>query len=178
MPRSRDKPSTRIRTAVSGAAAGAMGTLAMDLLWYSRYRRRGGKERFSAWEFSPAIAGWDQAPAPARVGRLLIRTILRRDVPVTHAATINNVMHWSYGTVWGAQLALVNGSHRPWRGLAFGLLVWSSDYVVLPAVGIYEPIWRYDRATLAKDLSAHLVYGVTTDAGLRALTGRIVANEP
>jgi hypothetical protein len=35
---------------------------------------------------------------------------------------------------------------------------------VLPAAGLYEPIWKYDRKTLAKDLSAHLVYGVITAA--------------
>ena len=32
----------------------------------------------------------------------------------------------------------------------------------MPAAKLYEPIWKYDRRTLAKDLSAHLVYGLTT----------------
>jgi hypothetical protein len=40
--------------------------------------------------------------------------------------------------------------------------VWVSGYAVLPAAMLYRPIWEYDRATLAKDLSAHLVYGLTT----------------
>jgi hypothetical protein len=50
--------------------------------------------------------------------------------------------------------------------------VWGSGYVVLPAAGLYQPIWTYDRRTLANDLSAHLVYGLTTAATFRALSPR------
>jgi hypothetical protein len=42
--------------------------------------------------------------------------------------------------------------------------VWVVSYAVLPAAGLYKPIQDYDRETLAKDLSAHLVYGTTTAA--------------
>jgi hypothetical protein len=41
---------------------------------------------------------------------------------------------------------------------------------VLPRLGLYKPIWEYDRTTLAKDLSAHLVFGVTTAATFRVLS--------
>jgi hypothetical protein len=34
---------------------------------------------------------------------------------------------------------------------------------------LYEPIWAYDRKTLADDLSAHLVYGLATAAALQAM---------
>jgi hypothetical protein len=44
------------------------------------------------------------------------------------------------------------------------------DYAVLPAAGLYKPIQDYDRETLAKDLTAHLVYGITTAAALRPLS--------
>ena len=50
--------------------------------------------------------------------------------------------------------------------------MWGSGYVVLPAAGLYQPIWEYDRRTLANDLSAHLVYGLTTAAAFRALAPR------
>jgi hypothetical protein len=36
--------------------------------------------------------------------------------------------------------------------------------VILPAAKLYEPIWEYDAKTLAKDLSAHLLYGTVTAA--------------
>lgn len=42
--------------------------------------------------------------------------------------------------------------------------VWAGGYVVLPQLGVYEPIWKYDLATLRKDLGAHLAFGTATAA--------------
>ena len=53
--------------------------------------------------------------------------------------------------------------------------VWSAGYVVLPALGVYRPIWEYDLKTLGKDLSAHLVFGVGTAAAFRALASERIA---
>ena len=36
------------------------------------------------------------------------------------------------------------------------------DHIVLPLAHLYKPMWEYDAATLARDLSAHLLYGATT----------------
>ena len=55
-------------------------------------------------------------------------------------------------------------------GLPFGATVWAAGYVVLPAAMLYKPIWEYDVKTLAKDLSAHLVYGLATATALRLLS--------
>jgi hypothetical protein len=55
-------------------------------------------------------------------------------------------------------------------GLPFGAAVWATGYAVLPAVKLYKPIWEYDRETLAKDLTAHLVYGLGTATALRLLS--------
>jgi hypothetical protein len=153
---------------VSGALAGAVGTFAMDLVWYRRYRAGGGDEAFTAWEFSKGLDNWEQAPAPAKVGRLLAKTVFHYDIPPERIPAVSNLMHWVYGTIWSAQLNLVLPP-RVWRGPAIGALVWSSGYVVLPALKIYKPIWQYDRDTLAEDLSAHLVFGAATDATLRLL---------
>ena len=54
-------------------------------------------------------------------------------------------------------------------GLPFGASVWVAGYVILSAAKLSNPIWDYDRATLAKDVSAHLVYGLATAAALRLL---------
>jgi hypothetical protein len=43
-------------------------------------------------------------------------------------------------------------------------VAWLSSYVVLPVAKVYRPIWEYDAATLGRDLSAHLVYGLTTSS--------------
>jgi hypothetical protein len=159
-----------------GAVAGSIGTLAMDRVWYERYRRDGGEGPFRDWEITRDVQRWEDAPAPGRMGRKIVQTVTGRDVPVERAAALTNVMHWAYGVAWAATyglLARAAGARRPvWHGPAFGAAVWSSDYVTLPLAGVYEPIWTYDARTLWKDLSAHLVFGTAADAALRVLPGR------
>jgi hypothetical protein len=46
-----------LRDAAIGAAAGALGTAAMDALWYARYRRGGGHGDFVGWETSAGLDG-------------------------------------------------------------------------------------------------------------------------
>jgi hypothetical protein len=150
---------------VRGAAAGVAGTIAMDALLYARYRRGGGTDRVDTWEFSEALVDWDSAPAPAQVGRRVVEGLFQRKLPDRRAALVNNVTHWSYGVLAGVQYGLLAGSLSHPRlvyGMPFGALVWATGYVVLPATGLYEPIWKYDRVTLANDLSAHLVFGLCT----------------
>ena len=55
------------------------------------------------------------------------------------------------------------------HGLPFGATVWLNSYIVLPLAKLYEPIWKYDPRTLAKDLGDHLVYGIATAGANRAL---------
>ena len=158
---------TPLGAAVRGTVAGAAGTLAMDALWFVRYRRSGGNSSFADWEFSSGLCTWDQAPAPAQIGRRLVEALLKRDLPARDAATANNLTHWAYGILGGIEYGIFAGSLRTPRlryGLPFGTSVWAISYAVLPAAGLYKPIWEYDRDTLAKDLTAHLVYGLGTAA--------------
>lgn len=168
-------PATPAGAIGRGLVAGAVGTAAMDTLLFTRYRRGGGKERFDGWESSADVSNWEQAPAPAQVGRRLVEGLFDRTLPASRARLVNNVTHWGYGILGGAQYGIVAESLRAPHvlyGLPFGAAVWAASYVVLPAAGLYEPIWKYDRVTLAKDLSAHLVYGLATAAVLRALSRR------
>jgi hypothetical protein len=145
----------------------------MDLLWFARYRREGGQSSFTGWEFSSDVHSWDEAPAPAQVGKRLIEGLSGRELPPQRAALVNNITHWAYGMLSGAQYAIVAGSLSAPRiryGLLFGTGVWAVGYAVLPAAKLYKPIWEYDRQTLAKDLSAHLVYGLSTATALKLLS--------
>jgi hypothetical protein len=156
-----------------GLIAGAVGMLAMDVLWYVRYRRGGGTSGFTAWEFSSGLSSWEDAPAPAQVGRRLFEGLFQKKIPPQRAALVSNITHWGYGMLNGASYGIAAESlRRPriWYGLPFGVSVWAVSYVVLPAAGLYKPIWEYDRKTLAKDLSAHLLYGTTTAAVDRLLS--------
>lgn len=164
---------TPLGAVVRGVLGGAIGTLAMDLVWFTRYKREGGEGGFVDWEFSSGLCSWEGAPAPAQIGKRLVEGVFQREVPAERAALVNNVTHWAYGVLGGAQYGIVATSFRPpgiLDGLAFGSTVWATGYAVLPSTGLYEPIWDYDRATLAKDLSAHLVYGLVTAASVRLLS--------
>jgi hypothetical protein len=157
-----------LRTFTRAAVAGVAGTLAMDALWYRRYRQGDGRDPFLAWEVTRQVDTWEHAPAPAQMARKLIETATGNAVPVERAAALNNVMHWAYGVTWTVGYGLRRD--RPlWAGPVFGALVWASDYVTLPLAGVYEPIWRYDLHTLEQDLSAHLVFGAAADLALRLL---------
>jgi hypothetical protein len=101
------------------------------------------------------------------MGRKIIAAVTGADPPVERAAAISNTMHWAYGTSLAAAYALAFPRPPWWGGLALGAGVWASDYITLPLAGVYKPIWRYEAATLAKDLSAHLVFGMATAAALR-----------
>jgi hypothetical protein len=161
------------RRAVRGAIAGAVGTAAMDLVWYRRYRRGGGRDSFLRWEFGGDVLGWADASAPGQLGQKVERLVTRREPPEHWARTTTNVVHWATGIGWAAQYgALVGRSsrHPAVRALALGPVVWLSGYVILPLAGVYKPIWEYDARTLADDLSAHLVFGLATSATYAALT--------
>ena len=159
-----------------GAAAGAIGTAAMDLLWFYRYKRGGGEDGFIDWEFSRGLAGWEGAGPPAQIGRRLFEGLFQLELSDERAGLVNDVMHWSYGLSWAVQYGVVASSLPPRRtvrsGIAFGSIVWAGDYVILPLAKLYNPIWEYDLKTLADDLSAHLLYGVATAATFEFLSCR------
>jgi hypothetical protein len=164
---------TPVSAIARGLVAGAIGTAAMDALLFARYRRGGGASRFRDWEFSKGLSSWEQAPAPAQVGRRLFEGLFERRLPPTRVPLVNNVMHWAYGMLNGAQYGIVASSLARPRiryGLPFGATVWAGDYVILPAAKLYEPIWKYDAKTLGNDLSAHLTYGLATAAAWRLLS--------
>jgi hypothetical protein len=164
---------TPLGAVVRGLVAGVAGTAAMDALLFARYRKGGGETGFATWEFSSGITSWDDAPAPAQVGKRLVEGVFETKLEPDVAPLVNNITHWGYGVLGAAQYGLLAGSLRHPRvgyGLPFGAGVWAASYVVLPAAKLYKPIWDYDRVTLAKDLSAHLVYGLTTAAVFRLIS--------
>ena len=98
-----------------------------------------------------------------------------RELPPTRAKLVNNLTHWAFGMFAGIHYGIVAGSLPRLKiryGLPFDATVWASGYVILPAAKLYEPISKYDRKTLARDLSAHLVYGLATATALRLLRGQ------
>jgi hypothetical protein len=158
-----------------GVLAGAAGTAIMDAVWYARYRNDGGTSGFPEWETAAGLDSFQDAPAPAQVGKRVVEGLRQRELKPQAARLVTNLVHWGYGIAWGAAYGIVAGSTRRPRatdGLIFGPVVWSTAYLVLPQTGIYQPIRHYDAKTLWKDASAHLAYGVGTAAIFKLLTGR------
>ena len=164
---------TLLGNALRGLVAAAVGTLAMDLVLYRRARRSGTTQPFGSWEFSEGLNRWEDAPAPAHVGKRAFEALSGRPLPPTKARLTNNVMHWFYGIQWGGGYGLLAGlSSRsgPLWGLPFGTAVWASGYVVLPLMGLYKPMWKYPLPVLLRDWSAHAAYGLTTASAFQVLT--------
>jgi hypothetical protein len=162
-----------VRNLGAGLLAGAIGTAAMDALLYERYRRDGGKDSLWRWEFAGGVLGWDDASAPAQLGRKALRFATGHEPPDEWARPTTNIVHWVTGVGWGVQYGAVASrtTRHPWaRELAFGPLVWLSGYIVLPLAKVYKPIWDYDARTLGNDLSAHIVYGAVASTVFAALT--------
>ena len=165
----------------TGVIAGIVGTTAMDLVWYARYRNGGGIAPFVDWEFRSEIDGFDEAPAPAKVGKILASKA-NIDLPDSAAPLTNNVVHWSTGLTWGIVAATLQrfphtGAIR--SGVLTGVVAWGTSYAVLPKLGVYKSITEYDSKTLLKDLSAHLVFGAAlgvatlASSGVRGATERL-----
>jgi hypothetical protein len=161
-----------LRSTLRGVESSSVGIVAMDTLLYRRYRGGGGKTAFVPWETSDGVESWDDAPAPALVAKRVLEAVTKQEVPARYARTLNNIMHWGFGLGTGVSYGLLARGRSPgvWWGLPFGAAVWAGGYVVLPLLGVYQPIWTYDRTTLGKDLSAHLVFGTATAATYRLLT--------
>lgn len=161
-----------IRAGFAGATAGILGTLAMDLVWYRRYRAGGGTQPFIAWGTSEGTEGYEKAAAPARTAKA-IADMVGVTLPDSSARTVNNVVHWMTGIGWGKAHGLAStalGTTTPLLGPFTGVVAWSTSYAVLPRLGVYEPIGEYDRDVLVKDLTAHLVYGTVMGITYRLLS--------
>jgi hypothetical protein len=157
-----------------GLVAGAAGTAAMDALWYRRYRRANGTEPFLTWELSLTTRSFENAAAPAQLGKR-VASLVGIELPQKAAGLTNDVVHWATGMGWGLALGGgLAGRRAPslLAGALLGLCAWLTSYTVLPLIGVYKPLWKYDAATLAKDLSAHLLFGATTATTLCALSRR------
>lgn len=169
-------PVTPLGAVARGAVAGAVGTLAMDAVWYLRYRRGGGTQPFAQWEFSTGLSSWDGAPAPALVGKRLYEGLFQRELGARWAGVTNNITHWATGIGWGVQYGLFASSVSSPRARAIaasslGPAVWGASYVVLPAAKLYQPIWDYGVKTLTRDLTAHMAFGSGTATAFRMLRG-------
>lgn len=160
---------TIARKALTGAVAGVVGTLAMDLVWYARHRAQGGEQSFTDWDIATP-GSFDEAGAPAQAGKK-VADAADVELPDEAAGTTTNVVHWLTGLGYGMAHGLLrNGRGTVTSGLATGVGAFANSYAILGAMGLYKPIWEYDPDTLRKDLTGHLAYGVATSTAYTLLS--------
>jgi hypothetical protein len=80
-----------------GLAAGTIGTAVFDAWLFARYRQGGGAGAFADWESSAGLASWEDAPAPALVGKRVVEGVTGHELAPHRARLVSNVMHWAYG---------------------------------------------------------------------------------
>ena len=79
-------------------------------------------------------------------------------------ARFSNLVHWGYGTAWGAARGLLAsaGLSGPVATVAHLGLVWGAEQVVLPALDVSAPVFKYGSKATATDLLHHIVYATGT----------------
>ena len=86
-------------------------------------------------------------------------------------ARFSNVVHWAYGTGWGAARGVIGaaGLSGPAATGAHFAAIWPSALVMLPALGVAPPPWKWGATELGVDALHHLVYVTATSVAYAAL---------
>lgn len=151
MGRQRQQPEAAIRlggvaAAVGrGLAAGLVGTAAMTM----------------SSTVEAKLRGRGSSTTPARAASAVLGV-----APVDEQGEqrFNHLVHWGYGTGWGAVRGVLGaaGFHGPAAAAAHLGAVWGAEQVVLPATGAAEPATKWGATEVAVDLWHHVVYVVAT----------------
>ncbi len=128
-----------------GLFAGAAGTVAMTAS--------------STIEAKLRERGSSSAPADA-AGKVL--GVQPRDD--AGAARFGTVVHWAYGTSWGAVRGLLHaiGMDGATATAAHFAAVWGSELAMLPALDVAPPPWESEPKEIAIDAFHHAVYAAAT----------------
>lgn len=79
-------------------------------------------------------------------------------------ARFSNLVHWGYGTGWGGVQGLLAsaGLSGPVAAATHFGLVWGSEQVILPALNVSAPVFKFGGKAVATDVLHHAVYAVAT----------------
>jgi len=150
-------PHSPLGAVARGLAAGAIGTAVMTAGQTAYYK----------------ITGAEGSMTPAEVAKRIIEGVLHREVTDDQMQTLNNAMHWFYGTSWGTVYGIAAGDRSSPSalkgGLAFGTAVWAASLVHLPVMKLSPPIWEMPPSAIAPDWGFHALYGLGVAAAYRAL---------
>ncbi|CAN5589376.1 hypothetical protein BH18ACT1_BH18ACT1_11620 [soil metagenome] len=128
-----------------GLAAGLVGTAAMTIssTIEAKLRQR------------------ESSDAPAQAASKVLGLEPKDDAA---KARFSNLVHWGYGTSWGAVRGLLGslGLPAPLGGLAHLGAIWGSELVMLPRLEVAPPVSEWGGTELAVDGFHHSVYALAT----------------
>ncbi len=86
----------------------------------------------------------------------------------------SNMVHWAYGTSWGAVRGLIGaaGLSGPAAAGAHFAAVWGNGLVMLPALGVAPPVREWGAKAVLTDAFHHLVYTAGVSLAFGALDRR------
>ena len=135
-----------------GILAGAIGTAAMTV----------------SSSLEAKLRGREPSTAPAAAAGKVLGV---RPASDEGEARFSNFAHWSYGTGWGVVrglLGLAGLSGAP-AAAAHLAALWASEQVMLPALAVAPPLWKWGPAEIGIDAFHHVVYAGATSAAYAAL---------
>ena len=130
-----------------GLFAGAAGTAAMTVSSTLEMKMRGSQGSSAPAEAAGKVLGVEPTGEAEQ-------------------ARFSNLVHWGYGTAWGAVRGLVGaaGLEGPKATAAHFGAVWGSEQVMLPALDVAPPFWTWGVKEVGIDALHHLVYAGATSA--------------
>lgn len=139
-----------------GLVAGAVGTAAMTLSSTIEMKSRGREP--------------SSVPARAAAKVLGVEPVGERE-----RERFATIVHWGYGTGWGAVRGLMGalGARGMPAAALFFMIVWTTELVTLPALDIgVPPVSRWGAEEIAVDALHHLVYAAATSTACDLLEAR------
>lgn len=158
--------------AALGAIAGAAATAAMGPLTSYLSQRQPESARRQEKQVNEKLG----APPTVKVAEKAASAV-GTALPKRRHKLAGNVVHYGFGTFWGAALGALSARWKPLPpgvGVGLGILLWMSmDEGALPALGLSAKPREYPPETHARGLAAHVLYGVVLDRGLALLRGAL-----
>ena len=163
-----------LKAIIAGAIGGLAGTSAMNeaqRAWTNAVDGQApespaGKHDARDWQERSEGQNSNELAAQFLATRIGGRTLDRRELGVAAALT-----HYTFGAAMGALYGAYLGRGRQQAtGIGFGLVVWLlADEIAMPLLGLSGSTLRRPLEKHLQSLTAHIVYGMATEAARGAL---------
>jgi len=141
-------------TVLRGILAGVIGTVFMNLSSETEMHLRGRQ---------PSVV-------PARAANKVLSIVGVPQLEGTALKVLSTWTHYLYGAAWGLVLWVLLSTLELSIAAAlplFFLIVWGTEQIELPALGLTPPAWRWGAGKVAVDLWQSVVFASDAVAGWR-----------